>query len=234
MPQSYSPPKTQKPVYNKPRPTRPAYKPQEPPKQTYQRPASPPQQHYAPSQPDPVYIPAPSQYNKPPIIIYQGVRPPVHVYEKPNQKPAKTHYQARAQAKVSAPVAPVASVAPVSRAQVAPVARAPVATKVAPTLKQTSKANSRSDFTIVGKQKLGSSIRGPTKLVDIKAPDLSLSRDKPLTRSITLSASQGVASARVDPGPNNNDRSAVVRAVVSVSDSDGNLVRRGTVTDITN
>merc|ERR1719445_2808349 len=230
------------PVFNKPRPTRPAYKPQEPPKQTYQRPASPPQQHYAPSQPDPVYIPAPSQYNKPPIIIYQGVRPPVHVYEKPNQKPAKTHYQARAQAKVSAPVAPVASVAPVSRAQVAPVARAPVApvarapvaTKVAPTLKQTSKANSRSDFTIVGKQKLGSSIRGPTKLVDIKAPDLSLSRDKPLTRSITLSASQGVASARVDPGTNNNDRSAVVRAVVSVSDSDGNLVRRGTVTDITN
>merc|ERR1719445_2905364 len=215
------------PVFNKPRPTRPAYKPQEPPKQTYQRPASPPQQHYAPSQPDPVYIPAPSQYNKPPIIIYQGVRPPVHVYEKPNQKPAKTHYQARAQAKVSAPVAPVA------RAPVAPVARAPVATKVAPTLKQTSKANSRSDFTIIGKQKLGSSIRGPTKLVDIKAPDLSLSRDKLLTRSITLSASQGVASARVDPGTN-NDRSAVVRAVVSVSDSDGNLVRRGTVTDITN
>ena len=86
----------------------------------------------------------------------------------------------------------------------------------------------------MGKQKLGSSIRGPTKLVDIKAPDLSLSRDSPLTRSITLSASQGVASARVDSGTNNNDRSAVVRAVVSVSDSDGNLVRRGTVTDITN
>ena len=72
--------------------------------------------------------------------------------------------------------------------------------------------------------------------MDIKAPDLSLSRDSPLTRSITLSASQGVAGARarVDPGTNNNDRSAVVRAVVSVSDSDGNLVRRGTVTDITN
>ena len=86
----------------------------------------------------------------------------------------------------------------------------------------------------MGKQKLGSTLRGPTKLVDIKAPDLSLSRDKPLTRSITVSASQGVASARVDPGTNNNkDRSAVVRAVVSVSDSNGNLVRRGTVTDIT-
>ena len=83
-----------------------------------------------------------------------------------------------------------------------------------------------SDFTIVGKQKLGQNIRGPTKLVDIQAPDLSLSRDKPLTRSITVHSSQGVA--------NNDDRSAVVRAVVSVSDSDGNLVRRGTVTDITN
>ena len=47
--------------------------------------------------------------------------------------------------------------------------------------------------------------------------------------------SQAVANARVDPGiTNNDDRSAVVRAVVSVSDSDGNLVRRGTVTDITN
>ena len=105
--------------------------------QTYQRPA-------APAQPDPVYIPAPSQYNKPPIIIYQGVRPPVHVYEKPNQAPAKTHYQARAQAKVSAPVTPVA---PVARAPVAPVARAPVFTKVAPALKQTNKAKARSGNT---------------------------------------------------------------------------------------
>jgi len=125
-----------------------------------------------------------------------------------------------------AKVAKVAKVAPVAK-----VARAPVA----PTRKQTNKASSRSDFTIIGKQKLGSNqVRGPTKLVDIAAPDLSLSRDKPLTRSITLSASQGVAGRRELPGSNNNDRSAVVRAVVSVSDSDGNLVRRGTVTDITN
>lgn len=43
-----------------------------------------------------------------------------------------------------------------------------------------------------------------------------------------------MAGRRELPGSNNNDRSAVVRAVVSVSDSDGNLVRRGTVTDITN
>ena len=31
----------------------------------------------------PIYIPAPKAYHKPPIIIYQGVAPPVHVYEKP-------------------------------------------------------------------------------------------------------------------------------------------------------
>merc|ERR1711953_1025046 len=140
-----------------------------------------------------------------------GVRPPVHVYEKP--KPQKTTYQAKAQAKVSAPVAPAPSPnAPAATAPVAPV--------------HNQKSTSRADFTIVGKQKLGQNIRGPTKLVDIQAPDLSLPRDKPLTRSITVHSSQGVA--------NNDDRSAVVRAVVSVSDSDGNLVRRGTVTDITN
>ena len=79
-----------------------------------------------------------------------------------------------------------------------------------------------------------------TKLIDIKAPDLSLGKDDNYSRSITLSTSQNVANARIDPGPvasvpsfKNSDRSAVVRAVVSVSDSDGNLVRRGTVTDIT-
>jgi hypothetical protein len=30
-----------------------------------------------------VYVPAPKAFHKPPIIIYQGVAPPVHVYEKP-------------------------------------------------------------------------------------------------------------------------------------------------------
>jgi len=52
----------------KPKPTyRP--KPTSPPKQTYQKNA-------------PVYVPAPKHFHKPPIIIYQGVAPPVHVYEK--------------------------------------------------------------------------------------------------------------------------------------------------------
>jgi len=49
-------------------------------------------------------------------------------------------------------------------------------------------------------------------------------------------ASAPVAQARIDTNNSfeNKDRSAVVRAVVSVADSAGNLVRRGTVTDITN
>ena len=63
----------QKPAY---RPSKPSYKPQRP----RQRP-----QYQAPSKKEPVYVPAPRKYNKPPIIIYQGVRPPVHVYEKPNE-----------------------------------------------------------------------------------------------------------------------------------------------------
>merc|ERR1712228_463643 len=46
------------------KPTKPS-----PPKQTYQKNA-------------PVYVPAPKHGHKPPIIIYQGVAPPVHVYEK--------------------------------------------------------------------------------------------------------------------------------------------------------
>merc|ERR1711902_380152 len=40
-----------------------------PQKQTYQKNA-------------PVYVPAPKHFHKPPITIYQGVAPPVHVYEK--------------------------------------------------------------------------------------------------------------------------------------------------------
>ena len=84
-----------------------------------------------------------------------------------------------------------------------------------------------------------------TKLIDIEAPNLSLNLgSNQLSRSITLStsqsfapSSQNVANARIDQSESNfknKDRSAVVRAVVSVSDSDGNLVRKGTVTDITN
>ena len=86
-----------------------------------------------------------------------------------------------------------------------------------------------------------------TKLVDIPSPDLSLSgSSNSLSRSITVSSSQSgkvfaepkpAAQARIDASEQsfeNKDRSAVVRAVVSVSDSEGKLIRRGTVTDITN
>merc|ERR1712012_887575 len=86
-----APPPQKKPTYNPPppkhhqkqvysQPKRPAYKPQPPPqqkpKQTYQG------SYNAPKKQAPVYVPAPKAYHKPPIIIYQGVAPPVHVYEK--------------------------------------------------------------------------------------------------------------------------------------------------------
>lgn len=65
-------------MYNAPK--KPAYRPQPPPKkpkQTYQG-----STYNAPKKQAPVYVPAPKAYHKPPIIIYQGVAPPVHVYEK--------------------------------------------------------------------------------------------------------------------------------------------------------
>uniref|UniRef100_A0A0K2VIB4 Uncharacterized protein n=1 Tax=Lepeophtheirus salmonis TaxID=72036 RepID=A0A0K2VIB4_LEPSM len=37
---------------------------------------------------NPVYIPAPRPFYKPPIIIYQGIVPPIHVYENPNGSPS--------------------------------------------------------------------------------------------------------------------------------------------------
>merc|ERR1712038_1799155 len=67
---AYSPPP--KPAYNPPK--KPAYNP--PPK----KPAPPKKQTYQNNAP--VYVPAPKSFHKPPIIIYQGVAPPVHVYEK--------------------------------------------------------------------------------------------------------------------------------------------------------
>merc|ERR1712038_1364279 len=72
----YKPPP---PKYNPPPPPKPTYKPK--PKPTYRpKPTSPPKQTYQNNAP--VYVPAPKSFHKPPIIIYQGVAPPVHVYEK--------------------------------------------------------------------------------------------------------------------------------------------------------
>jgi len=77
----------------------------------------------------------------------------------------------------------------------------------------------------------------PPSLLTSKPPTSLWTCENQYSRSITLSTSQNVANARIDasePNFKNKDRSAVVRAVVSVSDSNGNLVRKGTVTDITN
>merc|ERR1719384_2783698 len=68
-----------KPKYNPPPPPkRKPYKP--PPKPTPKPTNPPPKQTYQKNAP--VYVPAPKHFHKPPIIIYQGVAPPVHVYEK--------------------------------------------------------------------------------------------------------------------------------------------------------
>jgi hypothetical protein len=77
------------------------------------------------------------------------------------------------------------------------------------------------------------------KLEEIQAPDLSPASSnirEVVVKSKQSFASAPVAQARIDTNNSfeNKDRSAVVRAVVSVADSAGNLVRRGTVTDITN
>merc|ERR1712117_138023 len=76
-PNTYKAP--EKPKYKPPPPPKPTYKPK--PKPTYRpKPTSPPKQTYQKNAP--VYVPAPKHFHKPPIIIYQGVAPPVHVYEK--------------------------------------------------------------------------------------------------------------------------------------------------------
>ena len=92
---TYNPPPPKKQVYSQPKPQKPKYRPQPPPKpkQNYQA-----STYSAPKKQAPVYVPAPKAYHKPPIIIYQGVAPPVHVYEK---SAASTSY---AQAKSSSVV----------------------------------------------------------------------------------------------------------------------------------
>jgi len=71
------------------------------------------------------------------------------------------------------------------------------------------------------------------KLEEIQAPNLG----PPGTHSVVLQSSYSApkAEARIDTNDSfeNKDRSAVVRAVVSVADTSGKLIRRGTVTDIT-
>merc|ERR1712008_372172 len=81
---TYEAPK--KPKYNPPPPPkRKPYKPKPTPRPTYKprpRPTNPPAPKQTYQKNAPVYVPAPKHFHKPPIIIYQGVAPPVHVYEK--------------------------------------------------------------------------------------------------------------------------------------------------------
>ncbi|GAB6024204.1 hypothetical protein CHUAL_008904 [Chamberlinius hualienensis] len=61
----------------------------------YNKPQSYANTYAAPPQPQPPkqqpnYVPAPPNYHKPPIIIYQGVKPPVHVYNEPSA-PSSTY-----------------------------------------------------------------------------------------------------------------------------------------------
>merc|ERR1711892_970116 len=218
------------------------------------------QQYQQPSKPDPIYIPAPSQHNKPPIIIYQGVRPPVHVYEKPQPKP---QYQQKSD-KQELPYEWVPkgqqqgqSLRSKQQEQASSRQQQPQASlrqqqPQASLRQQQPQASSRQTQTVRGKPQEQGGARN-TKLVDIPSPDLSLNlNSNSLSRSITVTSSQSEkvfagpktnvysspkAQARIDASEQsfeNKDRSAVVRAVVSVSDSNGKLIRRGTVTDITN
>jgi hypothetical protein len=79
-----------------------------------------------------------------------------------------------------------------------------------------------------------SKAQGPiqAKLKEIAAPDLGPS---PNRRSFTVSSGPQISGGITDVKSSSDDRSAVVRAVVSVAgnNSRSNL-RRGTVTDITN
>jgi len=180
-------------------------------------------------------VPAPKPYHKPPIIIYQGVRPPVHVYEKPQAQALKQSYGASARVETyKAPPKPAPSRQPPQPSY--PSISLDVKTKYSsgPAKSQYSgganryKATKKSD---VGLNNIFTGAAPPSsepraKLEEIQAPDLSPAGSKKVY-------SAPVAQARIDTEDRDKDRSAVVRAVVSVSDQSGKLLRRGSVTDIT-
>lgn len=197
-------------------------------------------------------MPAPKPYHKPPIIIYQGVRPPVHVYEKPQAQAPQQSYGAssrvetykappKAQAQpVRKPTPSYPSVSPPAKTQYSTGANRYKATKKSDSGKehyrryQQHQQNRESGkYRFTGLNNIFSGAVPPSsepraKLEEIQAPDLS-----PSGSNINQVYSAPVAQARIDTDDRDKDRSAVVRAVVSVSDTKGNLIRRGTVTDIT-
>lgn len=185
-------------------------------------------------------MPAPKPYHKPPIIIYQGVRPPVHVYEKPQAQAPQQSYGASSRVETyKAPPKPQAQAykAP-PRQHAQPVKQpAPSYPSVSPPAKTqyssganrykaTKKSDSGLNNIFTGAAPPSSEPRA--KLEEIQAPDLS-----PAGSKINQVYAAPVAQARIDTDDRDKDRSAVVRAVVSVSDTNGKLIRRGTVTDIT-
>jgi len=196
-------------------------------------------------------VPAPKPYHKPPIIIYQGVRPPVHVYEKPQAPAPQQSYGAssRVETYKAPPPKPAPSFRPPTpsypsvspaKTQYSGGANRYKATKKSDSGKehyrryQQHQQNRESgNYRFTGLNNIFSGASPPSsepraKLEEIQAPDLS-----PAGSKINQVYSAPVAQARIDTDDRDKDRSAVVRAVVSVSDQKGNLIRRGTVTDIT-
>lgn len=153
----------------------------------------------------------------------------MHVYEKPQAQAPKQSYGASSRVETyKAPPKPQAqsvkqptpsypSVSPPAKTQYSSGANRYKATK---------KSDSGLNNIFTGAAPPSSEPRA--KLEEIQAPDLSPSGSK-----INQVYSAPVSQARIDTDDRDKDRSAVVRAVVSVSDTKGNLIRRGTVTDIT-
>lgn len=172
-------------------------------------------------------MPAPKPYHKPPIIFYQGVRPPVHVYEKPQAQAPQQSYGASSRVETyKAPPKPAPSFKPPTPSYPSVSPAKTQYSSGANRYKATKKSDSGLNNIFAGAAPPSSEPRA--KLEEIQAPDLSPSGSK-----INQVYSAPVAQARIDTDDRDKDRSAVVRAVVSVSDQKGNLIRRGTVTDIT-
>lgn len=163
----------------------------------------------------------------------------MHVYEKPQAQAPEQSYGASSRVETykappkPAPQRPALRPAP----KPAPKRPSPSYPSVSPPVKTqysgganrykaTKKSDSGLNNIFTGAAPPSSEPRA--KLEEIQAPDLSPSGSK-----INQVYSAPVAQARIDTDDRDKDRSAVVRAVVSVSDTKGNLIRRGTVTDIT-
>jgi len=155
----------------------------------------------------------------------------VHVYEKPQAQAPQQSYGASSRVETyKAPPKPAAQSVKKQPIPSYPSVSPPAKTQYssgANLYKATKKSDSGVNNIFTGAAPPSSEPRA--KLEEIQAPDLSPSGSK----INQVYSSVPVAQARIDTDDRDKDRSAVVRAVVSVSDTKGNLIRRGTVTDIT-